>query len=147
LSAASDRSSRAPSEGAIETRTARIWLGEDGIVRVKPRAREPESIEDAHDNVAAVLKVTRGVRRPMLLDLAMTGPLTPECREYYMSPEATGHLTAVAIVTGSLLGRIVGNLTVGSNPTGVLFRLFETEPSAREWLEESLMADSAPRSR
>jgi hypothetical protein len=134
-------------EGGIQTRSARIWLGVDGIIRIRPHSRQREELDDAVDNVSAVAKVGQGVKRRLLVDLSDAGPQSNECREYYMSVESKKNITAMAVVTGSLLGRIIGNLILGSNATTVPVRLFSSELAALAWLEEHALPDSGPRSR
>lgn len=133
-------------EGTIQTRSARVWLGKDGIVRIQAYSLKREELDDAMANVAAVAKVTGGSKRQLLVDLSSAGPQSHEAREYYMSAESKKNTTAMAIVTGSLLGRIVGNLILGSNRTGVPMRLFPSETAAVAWLEEQHLPESGPRS-
>jgi hypothetical protein len=134
-------------EGTIQTRSARVWLGKDGIVRIQAYSLKREELDDAMANVAAVAKVTGGSKRQLLVDLSSAGPQSHEAREYYMSAESKKNTTAMAIVTGSLLGRIVGNLILGANRTSVPVRLFPNETAALAWLEEQHPPESAPRSR
>ena len=98
-------------------------------------------------NVAAVARVAGGTTRRLLIDLSDAGPQSNEAREYYMSPESKKNTTAMAIVTGSFLGSIVGNLILGSNRTRVPVKLFPNEPAALAWLEEQSLPNSGPRSR
>ncbi len=98
-------------------------------------------------NVRAVAKIAQGVPRRLLVDLTEAGPQSTECRNYYGSAEAKKNVTAMAVVTGSLLGRIVGNMILGANRTTVPARLFTDEASALAWLDQNQPPDSAPRSR
>jgi hypothetical protein len=82
-----------------------------------------------------VEKVGLGVPRPLLVDLTLAGPQSAECRAHYMSAEANRCTKALAIVTRSLLARVVANFIMGSNRTNVPMRLFENEASALAWLE------------
>jgi hypothetical protein len=134
-------------EGTIQTRCARVWLGNDGIVRIQAFSRQREELDDATANVAAVARVVAGKTRRLLVDLSEAGPQSNEAREYYMSAESKKNISAMAIVTGSLLGRIIGNLVLGSNRTNVPVRLFPSEAAALVWLEEQTLPESGPRSR
>jgi hypothetical protein len=53
----------------IETRVSRIWLGEDGILRVINRPGAEFTLEDAVANHEATLKITGGRRVPILVDM------------------------------------------------------------------------------
>jgi hypothetical protein len=52
-----------------------------------------------------------------------------------MSPEALQGVSAVAVVTSSVLGRVLGNLMMAMTKR-VRVRLLQDEPSALEWLAE-----------
>lgn len=122
---------------AITTRTARIWLGDDDLVHLQPIARREQTLDDARENVAAVAKVCGTKPMPLLIHFEAAAPQTPECREHYLSDEALSTVTAVAIVTNSMLGRIVGNLMIGTHTKGAPVRLFDSLEKASAWLIES----------
>ncbi|MFZ5890438.1 MAG: hypothetical protein ACOY0T_05150 [Myxococcota bacterium] len=124
-------------EDAIVTRTARIWLGDDDLVHLQPHARREQNLEDAKENVAAVKKACGGYPKPLLIHFQAAAPQTPECRAHYLSHEACSAVTAVAIVTNSMLGRIVGNLMIGMHSTGAPVRLFDNHEKAVTWLQAS----------
>jgi hypothetical protein len=134
-------------EGAIQTRSAYVWLGRDGIIRIRPHSRQREDLADAMANVSAVAKVGQGARRRLLVDLSDAGPQSSEARDHYMSPESKKNITAMAIVTASMLGRIIANLIQGSNRSSVPVRLFASEAEALRWLEDQELPESGPRSR
>jgi hypothetical protein len=69
---------------------------------------------------------------------------TPECRSYYTSEAAFRALSAVAIVTKSTLGRIIGNLMIGMNTSATPLRLFEDDESALAWLVAGPSAGADP---
>lgn len=123
---------------AITTRTARVWLGEDDLVHLQPLARTEQTLDDARQNVAAVAKACGGRPRPLLIHFEAAAPQTPECRAYYLSEESMSAVTAVAIVTNSMLGRIIGNLMMGMHTRGSPVRLFDSTEKAIGWLKESL---------
>lgn len=119
---------------SILTSTARLWLGEDGFIHLRPHARREHTLADAIENVAAVKTIQRGLERSLLIHFEDAAPQTAECRSYYVSAEAGRGLIAVAVVTASLLGRIVGNLMIGMSGGTVPVRLFDDEKAASVWL-------------
>jgi hypothetical protein len=119
----------------LVTRTARIWLAQDGIVHLQPHARHEQGLSDAIENVSAVAQVAGRVRRPLLIHFQTAAPQTPECRAYYMSDEGASAVSGVAVVTTSVLGRVVGNLMIGMNKGRYPFRLFGSETQASAWLQ------------
>lgn len=120
-------------EALSNTRTAEIWRGEDGFIHIKPFARTQQDLPDAIENMQAVARAAGGTARPLVIHWQQASSLTPACRAHYMAPEALTHITAVAVVTSSLLGRILGNLMMGMT-NRVRVRLFEDEGAAFEWL-------------
>lgn len=122
-------------ESVVATRTAEIWLGDDGFVHVKPFARTQQDLPDAVDNMAAIVRASAGQRRHLVIHWQEASSLTPACRSYYMSPEVLEKHMAVAVVTSSMLGRILGNLMMGMT-NRVRVRLFDDEKPAGEWLNE-----------
>jgi hypothetical protein len=119
----------------LVTRTAKIWLGAEGIVHLQPHARREQTLADAIENVEAVNQLSGKVKRGLLVHFQEAVAQTPDCRAYYMSEPAGHTLTGVAIVTSSMLGRVVGNLMLGMNRTGVPVRLFESDEAAAKWLK------------
>lgn len=129
----------------VLTRSAKIWLGKDDILHLEPLGTREQTLEDAIENVAAVTKVAGGVRRPLLIHFQKAAPQTPECRAHYTSEAANAAISACAILTDSMLGRVIGNLMIGMNKTSTPIRLFATEKEALQWLEEFPIKSSRQR--
>jgi hypothetical protein len=126
----------AESSKSITTRSARVWLGSDGIVHVQPHARRKQTLDDARENVAAVAEACGSRPRPLLIHFQNAAPQTPECREHYTSDAATKGICSLAIVVNSMLGRIIGNLMMGMQSTAIPTRLFDNEAEAQAWSEK-----------
>lgn len=122
---------------ALRTATAHIWLEENGIVHLEPLARRKQELSDAIENVNGVRAVSAGVRRPLLVHFQQAAAQTPECRAHYTSGAAAHHIVACAIVTSSVLGRVIGNLMIGMSETNLPLRLFDAAEPAEEWLLET----------
>ena len=122
----------------IISRTTKIWLGEDGIVRSVALSNAEETLTDARENMAAIAKVSAGTRRPVLVDLTRAKSITREARTYYSGTEAAPHHKAVGIVAGSPVGRVIGNFYLGLNKTPVPTKLFGSEAEALDWLRRFL---------
>jgi len=121
-------------ENRIATQTGEVWLGDDGIIRIEIRNPREHTLADAVESVEAVRRAGAGVRRPLMSRVAAPGPMTNEARAYYASEEAARAITALAMVTNSVLGRIVANLLIGLNSTPIPMRLFSSEASGLVWL-------------
>src|SRR4051812_4455839 len=123
-----------------ETRTAEIWLVDDGaegdpIVLIRIRPDVQQSLDDARSNLDAC--TTAAADRPccLLVDLRNAEPLPSEVRHYYTGGNLTRWFSAQALVVeGSAVGRAMGNLYLRIARPGIPTHIFSDEPSALRWL-------------
>jgi hypothetical protein len=120
---------------AITTRVSKVWLGEDGIARVIHVAGAEVTVEDAKETMAAYLKLNQGKRRPLLVDTKAMKSLAREARQYYASEEAAKVGSAVALIVGTPVSRVLGNFYIGLSNPHLPSRLFTSEAEAMEWLK------------
>ena len=118
----------------IETRTATLRLGDDGVVRVQPRPHIEVSGDDARYNLRAVESQFEPRPLPFLIDLRSVRAINREARLAYTSPEAARIIFAMAFIVASPVSRIIGNLFVGLNQAPYPVRLFTVEAEALAWL-------------
>jgi len=117
------------------SRVAKLWLGEDGIVRIIHVHGADVTLEDAQETMAAYLKINKGKKRPLFVDTKTMRSLAREARKYYAGEEAAKVASAVAIIVGTPVSRVLGNFYIGlSNPL-LPSRLFSSEDEALEWLK------------
>lgn len=121
-------------DAIIETRSAKIWLGEDGIIRLVSLGSHGEGLAPAQENWQAVDQMRQGKRRPILGDIRKTGPVDAEGRKFYANVEAKDLISAVALLVESPISRVVGSLFLGLNRPPVPIRIFTSEQQALEWL-------------
>ena len=120
---------------AIKTRTANIWLGEDGIIRnvVLPGA-EITGV-DAKENILSYAQFG-GQKYPVLVDIRDIKSFDREGRMYPASAEAGECMSAAALLIGSPLSRAIGNFWLGTRSAVYPVRLFTSEDEAIEWLQQ-----------
>lgn len=124
-------------EATIETRTARIWQRPDRIVHVQVRAAVRQSLDDAHANFEASLRVGGGTRLPILIDLRAADSLSPEARHYLTGQRLIDAFCALALlVEASPFGRMMGNIYFRVARPGIPVKLFSDEGGALAWLAE-----------
>lgn len=122
-------------ENAQTSRVARLWLGEDGIVRIIHVPGAKVTLEDAQETMAAYLKLNKGKRRPLLVDTKTMKSMTRETRQYYAGGEAAKVASAAAIIVGTPVSRVLGNFYIGLSNPHLPSRLFSSEDEALEWLK------------
>ena len=122
-----------------ETRTTKIWLDENGIIRIltKPGITR-QTLSDAVENMEAVEVVRSGKRRPVFVDLQNAVSTDVEGRRYYSRPELADRFTACAFIIGSPISRVIGSFFLGLNKLPFPVRLFTSDESALEWLKNIL---------
>jgi hypothetical protein len=120
--------------GVITHPKFRMWLRPDGIVQVVWAPRTTVHLEDAGATLDAMVKLTCGRRSPLLVDMRDTGPQDRRTRAEWTS--RTGLQSAVALIVGTPLSRMLGNLLLMVNKPQFPVRLFDNEESALAWLTD-----------
>jgi hypothetical protein len=116
-------------------RVARLWLGEDGIVRIIHVSGAEVTLEDARETMAAYLKINGGKRLPLFVDTKTMKSMSRETRKYYAGEEAAKVASAAAIIVGTPASRVLGNFYLGLSNPHLPSRLFSSEEEALEWLK------------
>lgn len=117
-------------------RVARLWLGEDGIVRIIHIPNAEVTLEDARETMAAYLKINQGQKRPLLIDTRTMKSITRDARHYYAGVEAARVASAAAILVGTPVSEVLGNFYIGLSNPHLPSRLFASEDEALAWLKE-----------
>lgn len=120
----------------ITTRTAKIGLEEDGLIRVVVLPEIPRhNLEVAQENMAAIAKFAAGEPRPVLIDMRAMLGIDREARAYYAKGGGMRVATAVALLTGSPVSQVIANFLISLNRPRVPVRLFTSEDEAITWLK------------
>lgn len=117
------------------TETGTLFLDEDGIVHVTSLPGVEETLDQAKASVAAIWKVAEHNLRPLLLDMRPIRSQKREVRGYYNSAEASKHYKAVAVLVGSPISKMIGNIFIGIGKLPVPTKLFSAEAEGMEWLK------------
>jgi len=126
--------------GRISIRIGSVWMGEDGIVRVEFGPSPEHTVDDgrqvveAHDLLAEQAGLTKV---PVLADLrkAKVGA-DAQARAYYVTDEAAEHKSAMAMLTSSVVQKMLGNFFFRVNRPPYPTQMFTDEHEALSWLEE-----------
>jgi len=120
--------------GVITHPKFRMWLRPDGIVQVVWAPRTTALLEDATATLEAMAQITGGRRSPLLVDMRDTGPQDRPTRAEWTRRSDLS--SAVGLIVGSPLSRMMGNLFISANRPTTPTRLFDNEASALAWLLE-----------
>lgn len=119
----------------ITTRTLKIWLGDDGIMRSNPLANAEMTLADAKEANEIIWKLSANKKRPLFCDYSGIRSQDAECRDYYASEETAAVTLVCAILVGSPVSKIIGNFYMGLNKPATPTRLFTSQDSAIAWLK------------
>lgn len=117
------------------SRVAKLWLGEDGIVRIIHLPNAEVTLADAQETMAAYMKLYKGKRLPLFVDTKTIRSLSREARLHYASEQAQAVANAVAIIVGTPVSKVLGNFYLGLNKPLLPTRLFTSDDEALEWLK------------
>ena len=119
--------------GVITHPKLRMWLRPDGIVQVVLAPRAVIVLEDAIAATEAVTQLMGGRRSPMLVDLHDASRQDRAAlREFARRGDV---VSAIALIVGTPLSRMMGNLFVSMSKPLFPTRLFDNEASALAWLQ------------
>jgi hypothetical protein len=123
---------------AITTRTAKIWRREDGITQVVTLENVREELEDAKENVAAIVRINQQKLMPVLVDMRAGPGIDRETRAYYSSREGLVATKALALLVESRFTRIMANFFIKFDLPAAPTQLFTSEDEAVAWLKTFL---------
>ena len=119
-----------------ETATARIVLTHDGVVIVRIQEGARQDAGDAIANLDAAVAATGNRRRPLLVDITRSLPVTAEARHIYSERTLVDAFTALGLlVEASPLGLMMGNVYFRVARPGIPTHLFTDEARAMRWLK------------
>ncbi len=114
----------------------RMWRRPDGIVQLVWVPRCTMALADAVAAVEAMTLLVRGDAAPLLVDARDTGPQDRSARgEFARRGEL---VSAIALLVGTPLSRMLGNFFIGVSRPIPPTRLFDDEDAAVSWLLESI---------
>ncbi len=123
-----------PVTGVITHAKFRMWLRPDGIVQLVWASRVAMGLEDAVAATDAMTRLTDRRQSPLLVDTHDAGPQDRPAR---MEFAGRGDLvSAVALIVGTPLSRMMGNFFLTLSKPSAPTRLFDDEASAVAWLLE-----------
>jgi len=126
-----------PGGNSHSTPTGHAYLDDDGIVHFvcSPGAEVDEAAAKAQEE--AVLLAADGGDYPLIVELDGIKSIDGRARRYH-AHETGRSFSAVALVVGSPLSKVVGNFFLGLNrQVFPPLRLFDDMASAKAWLKRT----------
>ena len=122
--------------GEIRTRFAKIWLGEDGIVQMDIFTKAEYTLGDIRESLEGIGKVSKGQRRPLLVDARNVRSIDFAARQEAASYETA---TSVAILIDSPVSQFIGTVFMTLNkrahPIRTLYFQSRSHPVVKGFLE------------
>ena len=104
----------------INTRNARIWLDQEGIIRVVHLPNFEKTLEDAEVNCQAVIKIAKNKKRTVLIYPANDGlPVSRNVRIYYIKTAPQFAITVAALVK-SPLTQVLASFLLAMNKNSIM---------------------------
>ena len=122
--------------GVLETRTAKLWQDEHGIVHTVINENSELTLEDAIENLEAIKNNAIKIPAVVLSDIRNISSVTKEHRDYFSSEKASKVIAAGALLISSPLSKVLGNLFLKINKPPYKGKLFTSKTEAMEWLKE-----------
>lgn len=122
-----------PTPTTAETATCTFARDPRGFIHAVMREGCEMNLTDATENVAATASLARG-HMPVLVDMRGVRSQTREARQYFDGAEAAKTLSAVALLIGSPVSRVLANFFLRVSAQRIPTRLFTSEADAITWL-------------
>ena len=119
----------------IEMEGVKVWLGEDGIIRVVSLPGLEVTLENVIEVIRHVKNFTMGKKVPLLIDIRSVKSMTREARLFVSGEDAAQVTSAVALLIGSPASKVIGNFFIGFGKPIYPTKLFNSEEKALHWLE------------
>jgi len=121
----------------IETRTANIWLEDDGIIRLMGKPNSDISLTDLKENLTICEEVSKGIRRPLFVSMSKIKSMDRSSR-ITAQEDSVRFVTAVALFVDTNVGKVLGNFFLGMYKPPYPLKMFTAETDATDWLKRYL---------
>jgi len=128
-----------PPADAKQTQTASHWL-RDGILISRANSALVMDVDEARE-ITKIYKALSSLPRPILVIFSRGGSQSRACRDYFSNdPDHLTTYSAVALVAGSPVAKVLANFFMGLNRPQRPTRMFTDPTEARAWLEQFKVA-------
>lgn len=120
------------------TKTAEIYLDEDGILHINVINGAHIEIEDAADNFLVTKSLCKGKPVLKLVDARSRWTLTKEAREFIKRENTASRNIARALLFDSSFTVLMNNIAFSLFPKGFPQKAFRNENKAIQWLKSHI---------
>lgn len=114
-----------------------LWIDENGIVCTIARKAGKRTLDRVKKSIEVMKKFAGEEKLCMLVDSTHSSENTLKAREY-ASKELPEIMRAVAVLSGSALGKMVANIYVKISSQPYPIKFFKSEEKAKAWLKKFL---------
>ena len=116
------------------TRTASIFLDEDGILNIVMHPRVKVDYEDALDNYLAARHISGNTKVLKLIHSKVQWSIDKKAKDFLNRKEVADQTIARAILKGSAFSKMLETFFVSVSKPSIPVKVFTDEEEAREWL-------------
>jgi hypothetical protein len=123
-----------PNVKITETPLTLYWFDEQGILHSYHKDT-PVTLEKSEQTFEILRKLTKNRKVCIMLDVTHLHPQNKETKEQ-IERDFPQLITALAVISKSVLGKIVFNILVRMRKKNFPMKMFLTENDARKWLKQ-----------
>ncbi len=120
----------------FEGELATFWFDDNGILCAIAKGVE-RNVEKQKKNYDFIAEITNRKKVCLLSDTTSSKPQDLETRNYAAS-QLPNYFKAMAVISGSSLGRYIANLFITLKHQPIPIKMFANEEEAKEWLKQYL---------
>ena len=109
------------------------WMGDDCIVRTVVKPGIDIGISEARKNSEIVNSLIVEGKSPLIVDNRKIKSITKDARDHFSIKDRETNVSAIAIIIGSSLSRMIANFYLGINKPKIPVKLFNSEEKAVQW--------------
>lgn len=123
---------------STELRNNKIWIEDDGIIRVVVNGKARQNLSDSEETITVngrLLEKNNLRMVPCSVDLNTIVSIEKGARNHYSGIEAARVLSALTLIIDSLVSKVIGNFFLGINNMDFSTLLFIEDDEAMEGLK------------
>ena len=119
----------------IEAQCAKVMWDNEGFVRAVINPRAEITLKGVKEITEARAEVSGNRKHAMLVDIGSIRYASSEGRRFAANSEVSNITTAIALLIGSPVSKVIGNFFIGLNKPPFPVKLFNVEEEAVAWLK------------